>query len=252
MCYDIRYLTYKQEVYSKRFERKFKNPESAQAKIKFYHALGYDHPDVPVITNYASDYIDFFQWGLIPPWVRDPRKAVTLQNQTLNARGEELSDKASFKGALKSGNRCLILVDGFYEHHHKNSKIFPYYISLKNGEPFALGGLWSHWKSVPGHERNTCTIITTSGNSLLAGIHNNPKLEGPRMPFIVSKNLESSWLKESLPPEEAMEMIKPYESEELDAFPVRRLRGKEAVGNSDLAIKPFNYPELSSSQGTLF
>jgi putative SOS response-associated peptidase YedK len=252
MCYDVRALTFKRGIYTNRFGVEIKDPSSANSNIKNYHALGYDHPYLPVITTKDKDHIDFFQWGLIPHWVKDPKKVVAIQNSTLNARGEELSEKPSYRDAFRYGNRCLIILDGFFEHHHKNGKIFPYYISLKSGEPFAVGGLWSYWNSIPGHERQTCTIITTSGNELLSKIHNNPQLEGPRMPFVLPRELESSWLKEDLDPVEAREMISPYFQEEMIAYPVHRLRGKEALGNIPEAIERFDYPELSFEQGKLF
>jgi putative SOS response-associated peptidase YedK len=252
MCYDVRALTFKRGVYTNRFGVEFKDPRSADANIQNYHALGYDHPYLPVISTNDPATIDFFQWGLIPHWVNDPKKVVAIQNSTLNARGEELMEKLSYRDAFQYGHRCLILLDGFFEHHHKNGKIYPYYIALKTGEPFAVGGLWSYWKSIPGHERDTCTLITTQGNSLLAQIHNNPQLDGPRMPFIVPKELETTWLKEGLDPAEARLMISSFTHEELVAYPVRRLRGKEAVGNNPKAIEKFNYPELSFQQGSLF
>jgi hypothetical protein len=47
-------------------------------------------------------------------------------------------------------------------------------------------------------------------------------------------------------------MISSFTHEELVAYPVRRLRGKEAVGNNPKAIEKFSYPELSFQQGSLF
>lgn len=252
MCYDVRALTFKKGIYTNRFGVEIRDPSSANANIKNYHALGYDHPYLPVITVKEPHILDFFQWGLIPHWVKDPKKAVTIQNSTLNARGEELMEKSSYRDAFKFGKRCLIILDGFFEHHHKAGKIYPYYISLKSEEPFAVGGLWSYWNAKPGHERLTCTLITTVGNELLAGIHNNPQLEGPRMPFIVPKDQESNWLKENLDPVEAKQMIGPYIQEEMIAYPVRRLRGKQAVGNIPEVLEKHEYPELNSEQGSLF
>jgi len=252
MCYDVRALTFKKGIYTNRFGVEFRDPSSANANIQNYHALGYDHPYLPVITSKEPDFIDFFQWGLIPHWVKDAKKAVKIQNSTLNARGEELMEKPSYRDAFQYGHRCLILLDGFFEHHHLRGKIYPYYIGLKSEEPFAVGGLWSYWNAIPGHERFTCTLITTQGNELLSGIHNNPQLEGPRMPFIVPREYESTWLKEDLDPVEARQLIAAFTHEEMTAYPVRRLRGKEAVGNKPEVLEEFEYPELSSRQGSLF
>lgn len=72
------------------------------------------------------------------------------------------------------------------------------------------------------------------------------------MPFIVPREQESAWIKDDPDPMEFKEMIQPFEHEEMIAYPVRQLRGKNAVGNTELAIEKYNYPELSSQQGSLF
>jgi hypothetical protein len=72
------------------------------------------------------------------------------------------------------------------------------------------------------------------------------------MPFIVPRDLETTWLKEGLDPVEAKQMISSFTNEEMVAHSVRRLRGKEAAGNNPEAIEKFEYPELSFQQGSLF
>jgi poly(A) polymerase len=49
--------------------------------------------------------------------VRGREQGQKLWNKTLNARGETIFEKPSFRKAARD-NRCLIYVDGFYEHHH--------------------------------------------------------------------------------------------------------------------------------------
>ena len=65
---------------------------------------------VAVIANNRPNTLDFFQWGLIPSWAKDP----TIGNKMINARSETLAEKPSFKTAYKR-RRCLVLTDGFYE-----------------------------------------------------------------------------------------------------------------------------------------
>ena len=50
------------------------------------------------------------RWGLIPPWVKDPRQFSLL----INARGESVNDKPAFRNAMRR-RRCLFPADGFYE-----------------------------------------------------------------------------------------------------------------------------------------
>ena len=42
------------------------------------------------------------RWGLLPSFVKDPKQFPTL----INARGEEVLDKPSFRGAMRY-RRCL-------------------------------------------------------------------------------------------------------------------------------------------------
>ena len=58
-----------------------------------------------------------------------------------------------------------------------------------------LAGLWNEWTDQEtGEILNTFSIVTTRGNKMLSIIHNNPKLEGPRMPLILPQELEDKWL----------------------------------------------------------
>jgi len=40
-------------------------------------------------------------------------------------------------------------------------------------------------------------------------------------------------------------LIKEYPDEELDAYTVRRVRGKEYIGNVEKVCEPFEYAELN-------
>ena len=157
-------------------------------------------------------------------------------NKTLNARSETIFEKPSFRNSAKD-NRCVIMVDGFYEHHHHNGKTYPFYIKKKNGKPFLLAGLWSNWRSKDGTTNlDTFTIVTTQGNPLLARIHNNPKLSGPRMPVILPEELASEWLgMEVLSEQDKIHLIedccRPYDSSLMEAHTVGPLRGKNRTGN---------------------
>jgi len=54
--------------------------------------------------------ISQLKWGLIPCWAKD----ATIGNRMINARAETLTEKPSFREALKS-RRCIIPASGFYE-----------------------------------------------------------------------------------------------------------------------------------------
>ena len=247
MCYDVAYLTRKIEYYEKRFGAEY----GGVPFTPMYHSNGFDHMDIPVITNDDPTAIQMFTWGLIPAWVKDIGGANKIQNATLNARDNTLFEKPSFKKAAAL-RRCLVLVDGFYDHHWEGNKSFPFLVQLKNKEAMALGGIWEEWR----HDdlrRSTVSIITTDPNPRMAWLHNKPKAsEGPRMPFILKEDSYQDWLDTSLSPAEVQQLVGPYPEELMTDYPVDRLRGKSYQGNVPGIMQVHNYPELSTQQGSLF
>ena len=247
MCYDVAYLTRKIEYYEKRYGASFGDVPFSP----MYHSNGFDHMDIPVITNEHPQLIEMFSWGLIPPWVKDPEKATKIQNATLNARDDTLFEKPSFKQAARS-RRCLVLVDGFYDHHWKDNLSFPFYVCRRDGNSMAFGGIWETWRHGD-IVRNTVSIVTTEPNPRMAWIHNRPRAsEGPRMPFILKEDSYGDWLDTTLSPPEVTNLIQPYPEEWLEDYTVDRLRGKAYPGNVPSIRDKRSYPELNSQQGSLF
>jgi putative SOS response-associated peptidase YedK len=259
MCYDKSYLTKKLEKYGKRYARTPKEEAFIIEQIEklnvpaTYYASGFSHPLAPVITDEHPDQIQAYSWGMIPSWSKDTMTAVKLSNQCLNARGETIFEKPAFRSSAKS-KRCLIIcIDGFFEHFHLDNHTYPHFIQMKNDEPMTFAGLWDRWENrEEGVVRYTYTIVTTRANSLLTKLHNNPKREGgdSRMPVILPKELEYEWLKpinDKANKELIQSLIQPLPDELMEAWPVRQVKGKKGVGNSELAVQPFKYAELSDS-----
>ena len=166
---------------------------------------------VAVITNSAERKLEFFNWGLIPSWAKDPK----IGNRMINARAETLAEKPSFRAAYKR-RRCLIPTNGFYEwQRHPDSKTkTPMFISLTSGKPFAFAGLWESWHSSEGDLVLSCTIITTTPNELMEPIHN-------RMPAILSAEAYDVWL---APGEQSgvkmQSLLAPYPAAEMQAYAI--------------------------------
>lgn len=149
------------------------------------------------------------KWGLVPFWAEDP----SIGNRMINARAETLAEKPSYKRALKS-RRCLIPADGFYEWKKDGKAKQPMHIKRPDDELFAFAGLWEEWKAPDGQRLQTCTIITTEPNELMAQIHN-------RMPVILPRAAESVWLDPTFDdPAQLVALLKPYDARELEAYPV--------------------------------
>jgi putative SOS response-associated peptidase YedK len=166
---------------------------------------------VAVVPNNGQNKIEFFRWGLIPAWAKDPK----IGNRMINARAETLAEKPSFRVAYRR-RRCLILADGFYEWRKDSGRKTktPMYIRLESGEPFAFAGLWEAWRAPDDQTTLSCTIITTVPNDLVKEIHN-------RMPVILDPAAYDLWLD---PAErsagELDEWLRPYPAEQLLAYPV--------------------------------
>jgi putative SOS response-associated peptidase YedK len=173
-------------------------------------------PSQPILTlpNNGTNKADFFVWGLIPSWAKDP----SIGNRMINARAETLAEKPSFRSAYKY-HRCLIFADGFFEWRAQpdvKSKV-PHFIRLKSRAPFAFAGLWEHWQPADGSEVCSATIITTDPNALMAPIHN-------RMPVILQLDTYAQWLDPApQSPNRLQSLLVPYPAEEMEAYPVSTL-----------------------------
>lgn len=165
--------------------------------------------DILIINQEGEKQLIACTWGLIPSWAKNP----SIGHKTINARAETVAEKPMFKHAFKK-HRCLIIADGFYEWEKIEKKKVPFFIRLKTGRPFGLGGLYSHWTSPEGKSICTCTIITTTANELIASIHD-------RMPVIIPKNSEDLWLDpEEQDPEALFGPLKPYPAELMEMYEV--------------------------------
>jgi len=162
------------------------------------------------IPNDGRRQATFFLWGFIPSWAKDSG----FERRLINARGETLAEKPSFKGAFKY-RRCLILADGFYEWQGTGKTKTPHFIFMKSRQPFAFAGLWSDWESSDGSRLKTCTIVTTTPNEVVAPIHK-------RMPVILPPTAYLAWLDPRLRTD-LLPLLKPYPAEEMDAHPVSDL-----------------------------
>ena len=151
-------------------------------------------------------------WGLIPPWEKDTKRAASL----VNARSETVAKLPSFRAAFRN-RRCLIPASGFYDSKPdgKSTKT-PHLISLHNEALFAFAGLWESWSAPDGSVVESCTILTTSPNELVATIHD-------RMPVILRPADFSVWLDPRFDDVSALSsLLVPYPADEMQAEPVSR------------------------------
>jgi len=149
------------------------------------------------------------KWGLLPHWAKDSRIAFKM----INARAETLTEKPAYR-SLISRHRCLIPADGFYEWSvGSDGKKYPSHFHLPGHELFAFAGLWtSRRDEETGEVQESCTIVTTTPNELVAPVHD-------RMPVILPPGAEAVWLDPRVRKEHALSLLEAYPAHLMAALP---------------------------------
>ncbi|MEO1266364.1 MAG: SOS response-associated peptidase, partial [Pseudomonadota bacterium] len=160
------------------------------------------------------------RWGLIPGWVKDPAQFSTL----INARAETVTEKPSFRGAIRH-KRCLFPVTGFYEWVGPKGAKRPQLFRRTDQALFAFAGLYEDWLGADGSEIDSAAILTTSANATVAPIHD-------RMPVILAPEHFDAWLDcKATPADEAAALLEPAPDDLLEVFEVdRRMNNPRAEG----------------------
>ena len=150
------------------------------------------------------------RWGLIPYWAKEP----SIGLKTINAMSETAAEKPAFRDAMR-WRRCLILADGFYEWKRFGSREKqPYNFGMADDSQFAFAGLWDRWRDQNNEPIETCTILTTKPNSLVADVHD-------RMPVMLRPEDYDLWLDPGITDaQRAVDCLKPFDSALMKKYPV--------------------------------
>src|SRR4030088_973438 len=165
------------------FRRLFGYPEQPNFPPRYNVAPTQPVPIVRVVED--ARQFALVRWGLIPPWVKDPRQFSLL----INARGESANDKPAFRNAMRR-RRCLFPADGFYEWKTADGRRRPYAVRPRDGNPVAFAGVWETWIGPNGEEMETAAIVTKPADRELTHLHD-------RMPVIVPPDAFDFWLDSS-------------------------------------------------------
>lgn len=202
-------------------ERFLVNPAGVEYGPR-YNIAPSQHAPVLRAGEDGARKLSLLRWGLIPHWADDK----SIGNRLINARGETVAEKPSFRRAFKS-QRCLVLADGFYEWIKRDGGKQPVFIHLPERAPFSFAGLWERWDKVEdGSPLETYTIITTTPNEEIRQIHH-------RMPVILQADDESHWLDPETSREELKQILMPYPGT-LEHFAVGKAVNSPANDNLQL------------------
>ncbi len=232
MCYDISYTVKVKELADYFPDLEF----HGQLELDFngsVHIMGHSYGEHPIIYRTAEGKLlcRSMEWGCIPFYVKDEKTFLRQRATMLNARSERiLDDSKSYWHKIKN-RRCLIPVNGIYEHRAVKGwkKKVPYFIKLKNQDMFFLPGLYSVVE-LPDIEtgevlkRYTFTLITRGANEVMANIHNDGDNKN-RMPLFLTADLSKLWLINELSEDEYKNILDfEMPSENLDFKPVYTIR----------------------------
>lgn len=169
---------------------------------------------VPIVREDAlgARHLKLVHWGLVPSWSKGPDPKFSM----INARAETVADKPAYRAAYRY-RRCLLPASGFYEWHPTGrGKKQPYAIRRRNARPFAMAGIWEHWMGADGSELESCSILVTRANAVLAPIHE-------RMPVILDPADFGHWLdRNHQHTDDLQPLLAPCPDDWLEAYPVSR------------------------------
>ena len=212
-----------------------------------YHSNGFNHNPLPAV--YKGDEVgnlklEFMQWGLVPGWVKGEGQAIKMRSHTLNARGETVDSKPSFRASFRT-RPCLVPSVGYFEWMHHKGKKFPFFIHVKGFPIVSFAGIWDEWiNEQTGEILRSFSIITCEANHLIARIHNTKK----RMPVILEKVNEDKWLELETEISLRKGLLKPFDPSKMKAYTISRLiTDRNRNSNVPEVLEPYSYPELQQS-----
>lgn len=188
-----------------------------------------------VITDEFPNVLQYYRWGLIPFWSKDEK----IGSRLINARSESITEKPSFRAAIKY-RRCLVIADSFYEWKKLDGKKIPNRILMKDGTLMIMAGIWELWSKGPA-PIYSFSILTTAPNNEMKNLHN-------RMPLIFpDKELQRLWLDKELPQKEVLSLTAIPEDGILESYVVST-QVNSVKNNGPNLHNPFEPPR----ENTLF
>lgn len=130
-----------------------------------------------VVAGASGPELREMVWGLVSGREQLDRRMLP------NARAETAAQLSAFRQGMAQ-RRCLVPACGFYEWRTTGKMKWPHLFTRRDGEPFALAGIWEPG----GHaEPHKFCVLTTAPNALVARVHG-------RMPVILTPEAMPRWL----------------------------------------------------------
>ena len=194
-------------------------PRVPELRARYNIAPTQPIPVVRVDRNGERELVEM-RWGLVPHWAKD----VSIGARMINARAETVATSGAFRHAY-AHHRCLVPANGFYEWQKGAAGKVPHHVGMPDARPFALAGLYEHWRAKDGEVVTSVAIVTTEAAGEVRGLHD-------RMPVIVSEHDYGRWLDRGV--EDVSDLLAPWSGEPLRIYPVSKR--VNAVENDDASL----------------
>ena len=150
-------------------------------------------------------------FGLVPHWSPDTK----MTRFTYNARSETAAAKPSFRDAWKHAQHCIIPADTIFEPDYRSGRPVPARISLADGAPMGIAGLWSRWTSPDGVIVHSYTMLTiNAADHALMRLFHKPGDE-KRMVVILPPDRYDDWLQAR--PEQSQALMRQFPADQMIA-----------------------------------
>ncbi len=188
----------------------------------------------PVISGSSPDQLQLMQFGMTPFWAKKPMYLFNARSEGDRNKDNNpqytgsmgIINKPAFRASIRR-RRCLVIVDAFIEGSKQDRLNKPYLIYMRSGQrPFALAGIWDRWvHKATGEVLDSFAIVTTTANELLQNIGHH------RSPVVLSVDQERAWIDPNSDLSQVVEMLHPYPSEQLNAYPISpKIKNPRAEG----------------------
>jgi putative SOS response-associated peptidase YedK len=129
-------------------------------------------------------------FGLLPHFQAE----LAAGRKTYNARSETVAKLPTFRESWAKGWRCIIPAELIYEPNWETGKAVRWSISLPDGEPMGIAGIYRKWTGPDGRQLFTFAMLTVNadGHPVMQRFHRPD--EEKRMVVILDPGQYGQWL----------------------------------------------------------
>ncbi len=160
---------------------------------------GLKEESIPIITMEKPDELSLSIWGLLPENYAADWSDFQNNFNTLNFP-EDLMDCGLWYAEALKNKRCLIPITGFFTTFIENGEIYNFKISLKDGGPFYLAGIYTILED----GFITCSILTGKSDDFIKRVQNTVDA----MPLTIPIDKKDEWLDFNTTPMRTRQFLK--------------------------------------------